>query len=70
MKSAVLNSAILFLLCALAGCATSRKLPPPISLDEPVLAQALPEPPKPVAIVEVPKLLPLPDQMKPAPAAS
>lgn len=70
MKSAVLNSVILSLLCVLAGCATSRKPPPTISLDEPVQAQALPEPAKPVAIVEVPKLLPLPDQMKPAPAAS
>ncbi|HCC63049.1 MAG TPA: P-type conjugative transfer protein TrbG, partial [Pseudomonas sp.] len=42
---------------------------PRISLDEPVQAQPLPEPPKPVEVVEVPKLLPLPAQMKPLPVA-
>jgi len=61
---------LLFLMLVIAGCATSRKPPPAISLDEPVKAQSLPEPPKPIAIVEVPKLLPLPDQLKTAPAAS
>ena len=37
-------------LLALAGCA-SQKPPPSISLDETVLAQPLPEPPKPVEVV-------------------
>lgn len=52
-------------LLALAGCATQGKPAPRISLDKPVQAQPLPEPPKPVAVVEVPKILPLPAQMKP-----
>jgi VirB8 protein len=51
----------------LSGCATRSQSPPTISLDEPPLmaaAQVLPEPPKPIEVVEVPKLLPLPAQMK------
>jgi type IV secretion system protein VirB9 len=32
-----------------------------------VQAQPLPEPPKPVEVVEVPKVLPMPAQMKPLP---
>lgn len=60
------------ILLFLAGCATQGKPPPSISLDEPaaVAAQPLPEPPKPVEVVEVPKLLPLPEQMKPLPNES
>lgn len=50
---------------ALAGCATQGKPAPRISLDEPVQAQPLPDPPKPIAVVEVPKVLPMPAQMKP-----
>jgi P-type conjugative transfer protein TrbG len=57
-------------LLALVGCATQGKPAPRISLDEPVQTQPLPEPPKPAAVVEVPKLLPLPAQMKPLPAAA
>lgn len=45
---------------ALAGCASQGKLPPSISLDETVLAQPLPEPPKPVEVVAVPEPLALP----------
>ncbi|WP_312932369.1 P-type conjugative transfer protein TrbG [Stutzerimonas nitrititolerans] len=56
-------------LFAIAGCANQGKPAPRISLDEPVQAQPLPEPPKPVEVVEVPKVLPLPVQMKPLPAA-
>jgi type IV secretion system protein VirB5 len=41
-------------LLALAGCASQGKPPPSISLDEPVQAQPLPEPPKPVEVVAVP----------------
>ena len=37
-----------------SGCATQGKPPPVISLDEPVLAQPLPEPPAPVEVVAVP----------------
>ena len=56
----------LFLL-ALAGCASQGKPPPTISLDEPVQAQSLPEPPKTVEVVAVPEPLPLPEQLKPLP---
>jgi hypothetical protein len=40
------KSALPVILLALAGCATQGKPPPTISLDEPVQAQPLPEPPK------------------------
>jgi hypothetical protein len=53
---------------ALAACATPAK-PPAITYDAKLRPAILkPEPPKPVEIVEVPKLLPLPDQLKPIPA--
>ena len=57
----------LLALLALAGCASQGKPPPSISLDEPVLAQPLPEPPKPVEVVAVPEPLALPAQLKPLP---
>ena len=55
----------------LAGCATQGKPPPAIPLDEPVAAaaQPVPEPAPPVEVVEVPKLLLLPGQMKALPSA-
>ncbi|HCI2706144.1 TPA: P-type conjugative transfer protein TrbG [Pseudomonas aeruginosa] len=52
---------------SLLGCASQGKPPPTISLDEPVQAQPLPEPPKPVEIVAVPEPLALPAQLKPLP---
>ena len=55
------------ILCALslAGCTANMGKPPQISYDElePAVLEA--DPPKPVAVVEVPKLLPLPGQLKP-----
>ncbi|GAB2468993.1 P-type conjugative transfer protein TrbG [Comamonas humi] len=51
----------------LAGCASQGKSPPRISLDELVQAQPLPEAPKPVEVVTVPQVLPMPAQMKPLP---
>ncbi|WP_428610699.1 P-type conjugative transfer protein TrbG [Sedimenticola sp.] len=57
---------LLLLPFMLAGCATPQK-PPRITLDEPVEATLLPEPAKPVAVVEVPKPLPLPGQLMPLP---
>ncbi|VFR53213.1 Conjugative transfer protein TrbG [plant metagenome] len=59
--------ALPLLLLALVGCASQGKPPPRISLDEPVQAQPLPEPPKPVEVVEVPTVLPMPAQLKPLP---
>ena len=56
------------MLLALVGCSTPGKPPPTITLDEPVAAQLLPEPPKPVEVVSVPERLALPAQMKPLPA--
>ncbi|ART47887.1 MULTISPECIES: P-type conjugative transfer protein TrbG [Comamonadaceae] len=58
----LLASALLF-----SGCATQGKPPPTISLDEPVQAQPLPEPPNPVDVVTVPEPLALPAQLKPLP---
>ncbi len=58
------------IMCALslAGCAVNAWKPPQISYDElePAVLEA--DPPKPVEVVEVPKLLPLPGQLKPLPA--
>ncbi|UTW08239.1 P-type conjugative transfer protein TrbG [Pseudomonas benzenivorans] len=54
---------LLSLLSLLAGCASHE--PPVIALDEPVQAQRLPEPPKPIEVVAVPQPLALPAQLKP-----
>ena len=70
MKPLTRTYALPLILIAVAGCATHGKPPPDIMLDEPVAAQALPEPPKPIEVVEVPKPLPLPDQLKPLASAS
>ncbi len=51
-------------IAGLAGCAAQGTPPPAITLDEPVQAQRLPDPPAPIEVVEVPKPLPLPAQMK------
>lgn len=58
------------LLLGLYGCATQFRPPPVITLDEPVAAQRLPDPPKPVEVVEVSKPLPLPEQLKPLPSST
>ncbi len=63
------KSALPMILLALSGCATQGKPPSTISLDEPVQAQPLPEPPAPVEVVAVPQVLPMPAQMKPVPDA-
>ena len=60
----LLASTVLF-----SGCASQGKPPPSISLDEPVQAQVLPEPPAPVEVVAVPEPLALPAQLKPLPEA-
>jgi len=56
----------LFLLAttALAGCATTRK-PPEISYDDTAPAVQTVDPPAPVTVVELPRPLPLPGQLKP-----
>ncbi|MDU6670152.1 MAG: P-type conjugative transfer protein TrbG, partial [Bradyrhizobium sp.] len=49
---------------ALAGCATHTP-PPEISYDNAVPAVQTSDPPAPVRVVELPKPLPLPGQLKP-----
>ena len=59
----------LLVLLSLSGALVACATPPPLAAppDELVPAARLPEPPKPVEVVEVPKLLPLPGQLKPRP---
>ena len=58
--------ALLISVSALAGCAIPLRPPPQISYDDEAQpAVQLGDPPKPVEIVELPKLLPLPGQLKP-----
>lgn len=64
MKTQIRAYALPVILITLAGCATHGTPPPDITLDESVAAHALPEPPKPIEVVEVPKPLPLPEQLK------
>jgi type IV secretion system protein VirB9 len=61
------KTALPLTLLALAGCASQGKPPPTISLDEPVQAKPLPEPPALVEVVAVPEVLPMPAQLKPLP---
>jgi type IV secretion system protein VirB9 len=49
---------------ALAGCA-SKFTPPDISYDAATPAKLTVDPPAPVTVVELPKPLPLPGQLKP-----
>lgn len=49
-----------FAVVLLAGCASQ----PAVPLDQAIQAEPLPEPPKPVQVIEVPKPLPLPNQLK------
>lgn len=64
------SSSLVFVLLSgatLSACSTWK--PPAITYDAtPHQAALLPEPPKPVQVVEIPKLLPMPDQLKPLPA--
>lgn len=59
--------ALPLMLLVLAGCASQGKPPPMISLDEPVQALPIPEPPAPVEVVTLPEVLPMPGQLKPLP---
>ena len=65
-------SAVLFMSAsALGGCATTSAKPPTIAYDNPpaeIAATLAPEAPKPVEVVTIPEPLPLPGQLKPAPA--
>jgi type IV secretory pathway VirB9-like protein len=63
-KSTPAFAALLLCATALAGCATALK-PPEISYDEAAPATLSADPPAPVQIVEIPRPLPLPGQLKP-----
>jgi type IV secretion system protein TrbG len=52
----------------LGGCA-QKFIPPDISYDDMTPAVQIGDPPAPVEVVELPKLLPLPGQLKPVPGA-
>jgi type IV secretion system protein TrbG len=74
MKSSCIGKAalpiVLLSVSALAGCTIPLKPPPQISYDDEAQpAVQLGDPPKPVEVVEIPKLLPLPGQLKPLPTA-
>ena len=57
-------AALLLSATALAGCATTQR-PPEISYDDATPAVQTVDPPGPVQVVELPRPLPLPGQMKP-----
>lgn len=54
---------------ALAGCASKKYIPPEIQYDDAVPAVKKADPPDPVKVVELPKPLPLPGQLKPVQTA-
>jgi type IV secretion system protein VirB9 len=57
-------SLVLLAAAALAGCATTQK-PPEIAYDDAAPATIDVDPPAPVTVVELPRPLPLPGQLKP-----
>lgn len=69
MKSSPLGKAalpaLLLTVSTLGGCAIPLKPPPEISYDDAQPAVLEADPPKPVEVVELPRLLPLPGQLKP-----
>ncbi|MDZ4295450.1 MAG: P-type conjugative transfer protein TrbG [Hydrogenophaga sp.] len=72
MNPSLYTAAFALMSVAVGGCSAPLKPPPTIGLDEPaaIAAQALPEPPRPVEVIQVPEPLPLPEQLKALPAAS
>jgi type IV secretion system protein VirB9 len=65
--SRLLSALALTAIPALAGGCAQKFLPPEISYDDVTPAAELKDPPSPVEIVELPKPLPLPGQLKPLP---
>jgi len=64
----LLNVVLLLGTAALGGCA-QKLIPPDITYDDFIPAVQAAEPPSPVEVVELPKPLPLPGQLKPVPGA-
>lgn len=67
-KRSLLTPLLLIGAAALSGCA-QKLIPPDIFYDDFVPAAQAAEPPAPVQIVELPKPLPLPGQLKPVPGS-
>jgi type IV secretion system protein VirB9 len=67
-KQKLLKTLLLISAAGLGGCA-QKLFPPDITYDDFVPALQAAEPPAPVQVVELPKPLPLPGQLKPAPSA-
>ena len=67
-KQRLLTTVLLIGTAGLGGCA-QKLFPPDITYDDFVPAAQAAEPPAPVTVVELPKPLPLPGQLKPVPGA-
>lgn len=67
-KQRLLTTVLLIGTAGLGGCA-QKLFPPDITYDDFVPAVQAAEPPAPVQVVELPKPLPLPGQLKPVPGA-
>ncbi|MFV3131256.1 P-type conjugative transfer protein TrbG [Niveispirillum sp. KHB5.9] len=70
MPSTLPLAGCLLLATVLAGCATPPRRPPAIAYDDAVPAVPMAETARPIELVEVPTLLPLPGQLKPAPVTA
>ncbi|TRC98430.1 P-type conjugative transfer protein TrbG [Mesorhizobium sp. WSM4303] len=64
MTTAHVLAAALLSATALVGCASKKYIPPEINYDNAAPAVQKVDPPGPVKVVELPKLLPLPGQLK------
>src|SRR5690606_31922437 len=69
LRASVALPIVLFSAIALSGCAR-RYVPPEILYDDLAPALVLSDPAAPVTVVELPKLLPLPGQLKPVVAST
>ncbi len=67
-KQKLLKTLLLISTAGLGGCA-QKLFPPDITYDDFLPAVQAAEPPAPVTVVELPKPLPLPGQLKPVPSA-
>ncbi|PKP96721.1 MAG: P-type conjugative transfer protein TrbG [Alphaproteobacteria bacterium HGW-Alphaproteobacteria-13] len=69
----VASAAMLLVLPALAGCATTSAKPPAIAYDDPpveIAATLAAQPPRAIEVVTIPEPLPLPGQLKPVAAGA
>ncbi|MGQ0699970.1 P-type conjugative transfer protein TrbG [Panacagrimonas sp.] len=64
MKAVFRIYGLAVILIGVCGCASHGTPPPAITLNEPGPAEPIPEVPKPIKVIEIPKPLPLPCQLK------